>query len=62
MLLVLPAAEEELQKQKNYDPWGRPGAGAPPPKSEPEAEPEPAKQFKTEEVCEWSVVSMSVRD
>ena len=42
------AAEEEEKKQKAYDPWGRPGAGAP--QKKPESDSQEDSQFRTKEV------------
>ena len=42
------AEEEEKKKQKAYDPWGRPGAGAP--QKKPESDSQEDSQFRTKEV------------
>ena len=47
-LLSSTAAAEEEEKQKAYDPWGRPGAGAP--QKKPESDSQEDSQFRTKEV------------
>ena len=48
LLSSTAAAEEEEKKQKAYDPWGRPGAGAP--QKKPESDSQEDSQFRTKEV------------